>query len=335
MGRLRRKSLIWLCHQLGTMLAAGLPIRRALDVLIRSARNPSMRKLLREAVYDIEQGCNLHEALQRRRGAFSPLFLNLMKAGEQSGSLDEVFQELLRYYEMLRRLARSFWSRIALPLFEYVAAVAVLAFAFYIITMISSDEGDAAAGPVAIKILLLGYGAPVALVSAYYLITRYLGGMRLMHELLLQVPVIGKVIRNLALARFSWTMKVMYQAAVPMMESLPQALAATGNGAFAARGPGIVGRIQDGSSLRDALEGSRLFPNEYLEILSVGEESGSLEDTLDRLAKNSFESAEFALKALAMVLAGLVWVAVAAFIITFIVILFRRFYLGPIRSLMG
>ncbi len=90
-----------------------------------------------------------------------------------------------------------------------------------------------------------------------------------------------------------------------------------------------------GCTLREALESSRLFPYQYLEILSVAEESGSLEDTLERLAKNSFESAEFALKALAMVVAWLVWLGVAVVIVAFIIILFMKFYLGPMRSMTG
>ena len=130
-------------------------------------------------------------------------------------------------------------------------------------------------------------------------------------------------------------MKIMYQASISILEGIPQALKATANGAFTARGPGIVGRLRDGATLRDALDGSRLFPHEYLEMLNVGEESGSLDTTLDRLANTYFERAEWALKALTTLLGWLVWLAVAVFMITFIIILFMRFYLGPIQNIMG
>jgi len=332
-GRLGRKNLIWLCHQLGTMLRAGLPIRRALDVLIKGTSDLGTRRMLREVAADIEQGCSLHDAFERRKGVFTPLFLNLVKAGEESGTLDEVTAELRRYYEMLRGLVRLFWGRILFPVFEYVIAIAVVAGVFYIIGSFIADDESAVAK--AKLILFLGYGAPIGLVVLYFLLTRYLGGLRIVHEFLLKIPVIGKVFESLALARFSWALKVMTQAAVPVTEGIPQALAATGNGAFAGRARSIVERLMDGCTLREALEGSRLFPRQYLEIMSVAEESGSLEDTLERLAKNSFESAEFALKALAVAVAWLVWLGVAAVIVTFIFILFRKFYLGPMRSLTG
>ena len=140
MSRVGKKDLMWFCQQLAVMYEAGLPIRRILEVLIRGARSPRMRSILREVAADIEQGSTLHQAFERRRGAFSPLFLNLLKAGEDSGSLNEVAREMLRYYEMLQRLVRAFASRIAFPVIEYVAAVAVLTFAFYIITMLGEEK---------------------------------------------------------------------------------------------------------------------------------------------------------------------------------------------------
>lgn len=261
-----------------------------------------------------------------------------MKAGEESGSLDEVAAELLRYYEMQSRLVRTFWGRVLLPIFQYVVAVVVIAGVFYIMGFLLStleSKGHTVSIMDPKLILLLGYGGPIGIVVAYYFLTRVLGGTRLIHEMLLKLPVIGKVMRNLALARFSWTLKVMLRAAIPLTESLPQALAASGNAAFEARGEGMVSRLRDGLSIRESLEASRLFPHDYLEILSVAEESGSLEETFDRLAKNCFESAEFALKALAAVLAWLVWMCVAAVIITFVFIIFTRFYLGAFRAVGG
>ena len=313
MPNVSRKQLIWLSHDLATMLSAGLPVSRALETMGSRGGSPRLRAAIRRVGRRVQEGATLAEALAEQR-CFPPLFLHAVAAGEQGGALDRVLGELLRFYELQQRLWRRFVGQIALPVVQYVAAVAVVSFATYIINMLGGRPGVGAL----VRGLLIGYGVPVGLVAFYHFVVKPLGGTRLCHEILLRIPVAGKTMLYLALARFSLVMYVMMEAGVPVKESLARALEATSNGAFAARARGATRVIQSGSRLTDALAGTGLFPVQYLEVVEVAEESGKLSERLDWLCAHYTERAEFALRALAVVLAWLIWIAVAAVIIYFI-----------------
>ncbi|MHC4788440.1 MAG: type II secretion system F family protein, partial [Planctomycetota bacterium] len=250
--------------------------------------------------------------------AFPPFFLHLIDAGEQSGSLDRTLDELGRFYEFQRRLKLTFISQAVMPALQYVAAVAIVALATHIISIL----GEAPSGGG--RVLLFGYGIPVVLVLAYYALLRPIGATRVVHELLLAVPVLGGVFRSLALARFSLVMYLMWEAGVPVREALQRSLEGTGNAAFAARAPRAVKAVEEGT-VTEALKDTGLFPVEYLNIVAIGEESGKLSERLQWLASHHAEQAERALRALVVLAARLIYVLVACIIIYFIVTFFMRY----------
>jgi type II secretory pathway component PulF len=202
-----------------------------------------------------------------------------------------------------------------------------VAVATYILRVIEGTSGNSG------TILLVGYGAPAALVLAYYAVVRPMGATRLVHETLLRVPVIGRVVRSLALARFSLIMHLMYEAGAPLRDALRRALEGTGNAAFAARARAAVGALEHGT-LTEALQNTGLFPLEDLNIVAVAEESGKLSERLDWLAAHHADQAEAGLRALVIVTARLIYVAVAAVIVFFIVKFFMR-YAGALQAAAG
>ena len=135
------------------------------------------------------------------------------------------------------------------------------------------------------------------------------------HELLLRVPVLGNVFRTLALARFCWSMEMMTDSGVNIFNALQWSMEATANGAFEGRTPAIIQRVKDGLPLSKSLEMSGLFPHDCIEMVSVAEESGSMPETFKRLAKNYFEQADLALRALVTAFTWLIWAGIAAVII--------------------
>ncbi len=321
-----RKKLIWFCHGAATMLDAGLPVIRVLEVLSAQAPGRLGAKIARMKAA-VEAGDNLTEAAEKQH-IFPPLFLQLVSVGEESGTLERTMGELGRYYEFQQRLWRSFVSRVTLPVVQYIVAVAVVAFATHIINSLMG-------GPTGVgRIMLPGYGIPVAIVCAYVFLLKPLGASRLVHEVLLRLPVVGSVTRSLALARFSLVLQLLMEAATPVGRALERAALATNNAAFAARGKGMADAVEGGANLTEALERTGLFPREYIEVIRIGEESGKMSERFGWLAAHNADRAEAALQALGTALAWLVWAVVAAFIISFIFRIFSR-YVGALYGQMG
>jgi type IV pilus assembly protein PilC len=313
-SRLRLKTLSGFSRQLGTMLDAGLPIRRSLGVVERSARQP-MKGICQRVGIAIEQGASLSEALEREGRAFPVLYIRLIHMGETVGGLDKVFKRLADYYEFVRAMWMRLITQLIWPLCEFWAMIFVLAALSYIRNMFLQDHGSPKGA-----LMILGAGALIffAPIAAYIVLTRTIGGNRFVHEILIRVPVIGAVFRTLALARFSWSMELMTDSGVPIYNSLQWSMQATANGAFEGRLPGIVQRIKDGTPLAKSLEMSGLFPIDYIEMMHVAEESGSMPDTFARLAKNYFDQADRAIRALVTALGWLIWICVASVIIYYI-----------------
>ncbi|MFW6190004.1 MAG: type II secretion system F family protein [Planctomycetota bacterium] len=318
-----RKQLAWFAGSFSTMLDAGLPVTRCLDVLAGQAGG-RLGGTIAGVRSDVEAGSTLAEAV-RRTGRFPQLFVQLVEVGEQAGTLQEAMQELSEYYEFQQRLRRDFLRRIAFPLVEYVAAVAVVALATWIMGMVADRDGHW------LRILVLGYGIPSALVVGYQAVLKPLGGTRPVHELLLHVPLVGRAMRSLALARFSLVMRMLLEAGVPVTAGLARACEATGNRAFAARGPRLADVVQRGGNVTEALRRGGVFPQRYLDIVEVAEESGQLDERFGWLADHHAERAESALKALAAGLGWLIWIAVAGYIVYMIFQIFSQ-YVGAINK---
>lgn len=322
-----RKRMIWLCRSMATMLDAGLPVSRILTVLSGQSSGGRLPAALDAARRRVEGGATLAEAL-RAQGGFPSLFLQLVEAGEASGTLERALRELTRYFEFQHRMWRRFLARIAYPAFQYIAAVAIIAFVTYILATLTDAEGSA------LWVLLIGYGTPVALIALYVFAVRVLGASRPCHEVILRLPVVGKVMEALALARFSLVMYLLSEAAVPVKQALARSLEATGNGAFAARAERAVAAIEDSGNLTDALRATGLFPAQYLDIISVAEESGKTTERLDWLASHYADRSEAALGALVTAIAVLIWVTVAGIIIYFIFTIFMG-YIGALNRAVG
>jgi len=326
MFRVSRKRMIWLSRGMATMLDAGLPVSRMLTVLSGQAPPGRLRRALVRARERVEGGATLTQALEEE-GCFPPLFLNLVAAGEASGTLERTVGEVARFFELQQRLWRSFLARIALPALQYVAAVAIVAVVMYVLAGLGMPLGDPKA------LLLMGYGIPLGLVAAYVFFLKPLGGSRAVHEVLLVVPILGGVSRSLALARFSLVMRLLMEAGSPIDRTLEQAFEATGNEAFVARGRRAVESVKEGETLTESLGRAAVFPRVYLDIVEVAEESGKLSERFDWLADEHSRRAEFALAALARAAAVMVWIAVACVIISFIIRIFLL-YIGALESVM-
>ena len=323
-----KKRLARLLHDLGTMLESGLTIRRTLQVLSRNPKSPSLARALRHVAADIEQGFSFTQAIERRGHYFPQLVKELMHVAEASGSIGQVCLQLGKYYEMQVQIRRKMTGRMALPILQLLAAIAII----YGLNFIFKAVAGGALGIAAAALHVLEGIVVVALL--YFVFNRWLVRIRLIDEILLRVPLIGHTMRTLALARFSWALYLMMEAGAGTTEALTRATRATNNGAFIGRTPTLLAAIADGAGLRGSLEQTGLFPIDYLEIISVAEESGMLSESLDRQATARFEEAERALAALTTAIVCVVRIGVMILLVMMIFAVAAQAF-GPVRKLTG
>lgn len=313
--RIGLKALTGFSRQLGTMLEAGLPIRRALSVIERGA--PAGRKALFKRLGErLEDGRTFSESLEHEGRHFPLLFCRIVRTGEAVGGLDQVLKRLADYYEFIRNMWARLLMRLLYPLFQYWALIFVLAGVAYLTAMLAGHEQEGMHK--ALRILGIGVLIFITPIIGYFVATRLFGGLRAVHEVMIRIPALGIVMRTLALARFSWSMELMTGAGVNIFQAITWSLQATANGAFEGRAEAINQRLKDGISLSKSLEMSGLFPYDYIEMVNVSEESGSMPEMFGRLARNYFEKADTAIRALTSAISALIWICVAAVIIYYI-----------------
>ncbi len=328
-SRLGLKTLGTFSRQMSTMLEAGLPIRRALAIVERQTRS-AQRQICSRLGMEIESGHTFTEALERQGCAFPVLYHRLIKVGETVGGLGKVLSQLADYYDFVRSMWVRLLTRLIYPVCLYFTLILVLAVIAYFQAMFADDP---LAGYKAARILAIGLVIFVVPIVLYFALTRLLGGLRPIHELIIRVPMIGRIFRTLAIARFSWSMELMTEAGVRIFDSVTWSLQATGNAAYAARAPKIVAELENGVDLHDSLSATGLFPHDYIEMLHVASESGSMPDIFRRLARNYFERADFQIKAATTAVFWTIYALVAAVIIFYYISMVLKFIINPIKNL--
>ena len=314
MFRLSYKSLAYFFRQLAVMLQAGVPLRRAFATLQKTSRG-RLRQLVGRMAPRLDQGEPLFAIMAGQGGAFPTLSLNLVKAGEATGGLDTLLDALAGFYEETRQLRRQVIGNLAPSIIQYVLAVAVVAGAAWLRGALGAGGGGGNFWGGAGGILLLGWGGPVAVLAGFMLLARLVGGARAIHEVLLRLPPISVLMRALALNRFCSVMALCYGSGLGVVEATAYSLDGTGNAAFAARKPRVLEHLRQGGRISEALAATRLFPVDLIEIVEIGEETGKLDENLQRRGVQYMDDVRLAAKGLTVALEWLVWLAVAGFII--------------------
>jgi type II secretory pathway component PulF len=266
---------------------------------------------------DIEDGRSLAEAMDRLGRAFPPLVRNLVRVGQETGNLDAVLSRLADYYELQRGLVRQLISRLVVPGLQYFAAVGVVTLATWIGANLARGANPFGVNASATWILAVGWGLPPALFLAYRLFSIFAGG-RLFHEIAIRIPGLGGLLRSFALGRFAWCMSLCSESGVSVFDGVGLSLSATGNEAFAGRAGRVRADLRGGCPLHEALRHRGLFPVEFIEIVNVAEESGTLSQAMERVSKQHFAEAERRARTLASAAGWVVWLAIAGFIIAMI-----------------
>ena len=288
----------------------------------------------------IARGDDVTAAMRAQGAAFPELIIDLVDVAEQTGTLPEILHRLSAHYDNLVRLRKDFLRQIAGPVIQLVAAILIITLLILILGWIAESNPNAVdtlgfglMGPAGAAIwLTLTFGTLAAVLIAYLVAAKSFDTKRALDLVLLRIPVVGSCMRSFAIARFSWAFALTQQAGMAIEPSLRASLKATGNGAFQSEAGEVWRRVREGESLADALAATHLFPADYIHLVDVGETSGTVPETLDRLSPEFEDQARRSLATLAAALGWAVWVLVAVFII-FVIFSIVLTYIGMINDL--
>ena len=292
------KDIAIFSRQLATMLSAGVPLVQSFEIVGRGHENPSMQELILGVKSDVESGNNLADALAKRPLQFDDLYVNLVRAGEHAGILEELMHKIATYKEKTEALK----ARIKKAMF-YPAAIMVVAFVITAILMIfvipqfaslfTSFGGDLPAMTqmvIHISDFFVEYwwaifGAVGIGVFAFIEGRKRSRGLRnLLDRLSLKVPLFGELQMKGTIARFARTLSTMFAAGVPLVEAMESVAHASGNVVYERAILKMRDDIATGTQLQATMRESGLFPNMVVQMVSIGEESGSLDQMLAKVA---------------------------------------------------
>jgi type IV pilus assembly protein PilC len=338
--RIRTKSLVIVCRALATMLESGIPIGKAFELAGRKSADPRCSRAMLEIAMELRRGLDVTEAMRAQGFAFPEAMIDLVGVGEQTGALPDILKSLAGHFDNNIRLRRAFYSAIAWPAFQLVAAILVVGLLLYILGWIAEARGGKPIDIIGLGLygtdgaltwFTMTFGSLIVAYIAGAILRRSLLGQRFFDPLVLRIPVLGGCLRSFAIARFSWSFALTQQAGMSIEPSLRQSFKATTNGAFITAAPEVWARVREGDTLHDALAATRLFPADFLSIVDVAETSGTVPESLDRISPELEAQARRSLEALAAALAWLIWCLVAAFIV-FLIFRIFLFYIGAIND---
>jgi len=297
-GRVSKAEVEAFTRQLANLLAAGVPLSRALNILSREAAKPAAARLWATVHDHVAGGMALADALAQHPRAFPPVYVAMVRAGETGGFLDVVLEQIATFRAREQDLKEKVTSAMIYPVILSVLATGILVFLLiYFIprfsTMFAEYGGSLPAltkAIVAVSETVVRYWfvlvlAITLIVFAIQRTTSTDEGRRVVQRTMLRMPLIGRAVARFALVRFCRMLGTLVGAGVPLVAALRVAKEAIGNQVLADTVDGAIDDVQRGASLARSLEGCRvLFPASVIEMVSVAEESGGLDKELTRLA---------------------------------------------------
>jgi type IV pilus assembly protein PilC len=297
-GKVNQGDIAVFSRQLATMLAAGIPLVQAFEIVGSGNEKPAMRRLILDIKADVEGGTSLHESIAKHPLYFDDLFVNLVEAGEQAGALETLLDKVATYKEKTEALKKKVKKALFYP--AAVLAVAILVTTILLIFVIPQFEslyqGFGADLPAFTQFVIHisrvvqhdGIFILIGLVGAVMTFNYFRKRSRAMREFLdrlsLKIPVIGPILEKSSIARYARTLSTMFSAGVPLVEALESVSGATGNIVYENAVMRMRDEVATGQRLQRAMENTGLFPNMVNQMIAVGEESGSLDSMSAKVA---------------------------------------------------
>ncbi|MCG7904798.1 MAG: type II secretion system F family protein [Candidatus Thiodiazotropha lotti] len=315
-------------RQLATMMSAGVPMVQAFDIVGRGHENPSMQELILTIKADVEGGTALADALKKHPLHFEDLFVNLVRAGEHAGVLETLLHKIATYKEKTESIKAKIKKAMFYPAAIVAAAIIVTAILLiFVIPQFESLFSNFGAELPAFTQMVVNLSHFVRdwwwiilgafIIFIYFFIGVWKRSRKLRHSIdriLLKLPVIGMILNKSAIARFSRTLATMSAAGVPLVEALDSVSGATGNVVYSDAVLRMREDVATGQSLQLAMKQRNLFPNMVVQMVSIGEESGALDDMLNKVADFYEEQVDNAVDAMSSLMEPLIMVVLGTLV---------------------
>jgi type IV pilus assembly protein PilC len=298
-GKVSNEDIAVFSRQLATMMSAGIPMVQAFEIIGNGHEKPAMQKLVLDVKANIEGGSTLHESLAKFPLYFDSLFVNLVEAGEQAGALESLLDKIATYKEKTEALKKKIKKALFYP--TAVLCVAVIVSIILLIFVIPQFEelfkGFGADLPAFTQMVVnlsrfvqhQGWWLACVIGGSIYAFFYFLKRSKKMQlafdRILLKFPIIGPILQKAAIARFARTLSTMFAAGVPLVEAMQSVAGATGNIVYEEAVLRMKDEVATGQRLQRAMENTGLFPNMVVQMIAVGEESGSLDTMSGKVAE--------------------------------------------------
>jgi type IV pilus assembly protein PilC len=340
------KDLVTFTRLFATMIDAGLPLVQCLEILSSQQTNKHFGTVLRDVKNAVEQGASFSDALRRHPRVFDELFVNLVHAGEVGGILDTILNRLSVYLEKRQKLVRQVRGALVYPSIVVVIAVGVMTVLMtFVIPAFENMFKDFGGGKESLPwltrvvvelshsfISALPYLVVLLALAAFGItyIYRTPRGKRFFHTAILKLPLIGGVLRKIAVARFTRTLGTLLQSGVPILDALDICARTAGNVVIEAGVSHVRQKISEGKNMAEPLAEVAVFPDMVVQMIAVGEQTGALDQMLNKIADFYEEETDIAVAALTSALEPIMMVGVGGMVGVVLVAMYL-----PIFSLAG
>jgi type IV pilus assembly protein PilC len=340
--RLSIKDLIDLCRSMRYSLASGLTLRDVMD-LLNTNGPPRLRPVAAQISKELKAGWSLQDSIAKQASVFPPIFLALVTVGEESGNLPEVLSELEKYYVVQRKLRREFIDQISWPAIQLILAIFVIAGLIVVLDIVSHiNPGSGATTdplglgfvgvPGALKFLAIVWGTIFGVMLIYFLLKRMLRRRAVVEKALMYVPAFGPCLRAISLTRFCVALHLMLETSLSVRKTLRLALLATDNAAFTSGQAAVEAALVRGETITSALASCHVFPQHFLGVVAVAEESGRLPEVLRNQAEEYDEEARRRLGFVNKIISYGIWLFILGFMAFAVIRIFLKVYLEQIQK---
>lgn len=342
----KTKDLVTFTRLFATMIDAGLPLVQCLDILSNQQSNKNFAVVLKDIKTSVEQGSSFSDALARHPNVFDHLFVNLVQAGEVGGILDTIMNRLSIYLEKRQKLVRQVRGALVYPTIVIaIAAVVMTVLLTFVIPAFENMFKDFGGGKDSLPLLTrwmvaISHGfvsyLPYLVLVVFLLVMGFVywyrtpRGKRFWHRLLLMMPVLGSVLRKIAVARFTRTLGTLLQSGVPILDALEICARTSGNVIIESGVMDVRQAISEGKNMAEPLAQTEIFPDMVVQMIAVGEQTGALDQMLNKVADFYEEETDIAVAAMTSALEPILMVGVGGMVGVVLVAMYL-----PIFSLAG
>ena len=297
--RITQEDITVFTRQLATMMKAGLPLMQAFEIVARGHSNPSMTEMLMQVRSDVEQGSALGKSFSKYPKYFDRFYCNLVSAGESGGVLESLLDKLAVYKEKTQAIKKKVKTALTYPIAIIVVAVALI-FIMMMFVLPAFKEVYANMGAelpsltqlvMSLSDLFVDYGWIMIILlivlafGLYKLHEKSPTFQKRIDALILKLPIFGTIVRKATIARWARTTSTLFAAGVPLVEVLDSVAGASGNILYEEATQDIRAKVTQGLSLTSSMQSTDMFPNMVIQMAAIGEESGSLDDMLNKAAE--------------------------------------------------